>query len=544
MCVLTKCLLTCVILAITLLSPVSGHSWVESLFAIGPDGKYTGAEGFPRGMVGRGSPEWLANPAPDETMNYLYEKLNNGFLCKDSQRAQTQSTNYPRLSAFPGGMIALRYQENGHVSFPGNQKGKMPHGGTIYIYGTAEPSPQEQLWDVHKKWNNDGTGGNRKGRLLSSQNFDDGQCYQAGAQSSSINDGRAKEHPSEGGLWCQNNILLPTDLPTDKLYTLYWVWDWHTMPKTSPNGDPTLEQIKNETYTTCLDIQGNSSAKKLSRRITPSEQDRQSSSGSNNAAIPAYVKQLDGGKNIQVNPMASSPGGSSSSSSAGLIASSSTAPVASQASVVTSPSATLLGGKPAPLVMVYPISTVMTTVTLSPTTLSPSTIQSTSTPSGPTTGAQHAPSIATGTPTKLAASATILSYSLSGPAFDSASIVGMATVLTAPGGPVSTSIIGTATVLTAPAGPASSAAAQLALTSSAYATAATALSTPATFATSFTTAVSPSLVKPSAVAESANISTASSTAGSNCTSSEQKPSKIFSRSQPLLRERSARFRPR
>jgi hypothetical protein len=188
-------------------------------------------------------------------------------MCMNTQNTQNQTDGSPRLQAAPGSAIALRYQENGHVTLPQNQPGKPENRGTVFVYGTTQPNSKDTLLAIHKVWNAAGTGGDKRGVLLSTQNFDDGQCYQQNGGSISI----ARQHAAGAGfvnnikppdplmgsnLWCQQNIALPTNAPVGKPYTLYWVWDWPTLPGI----DPDLPQGKNEIYTTCMDvdvIQGN-----------------------------------------------------------------------------------------------------------------------------------------------------------------------------------------------------------------------------------------------------------------------------------------------
>lgn len=228
----------------------NAHSWVEQLIVIAPNGTFVGTPGYPRGNVLRTAPEFV-----DTKMDYLIPPgdradvnliLPTDKMCKDTQQDQTQTDGSPRLQASAGAAIALRYQENGHVTLPWNQPGKSKDRGTVYVYGTTEPKVDEKFLDVHGSWNWDGTGGDKRGVLLSKQNFDDGRCYQ-------INDGnismyRQKEYPHQADLlmgadlWCQQDIQLPLNAPSGRPYTLYWVWDWPT----APGVDETYPQGKEE----------------------------------------------------------------------------------------------------------------------------------------------------------------------------------------------------------------------------------------------------------------------------------------------------------
>ncbi|EAW11390.1 uncharacterized protein ACLA_090830 [Aspergillus clavatus NRRL 1] len=274
--------------------PISAHSWVEQLTVIAPNGTFVGSPGFPRGNVLRSDPAFN-----DNTMTYLTppngranlsQILPSDKLCKDTQRKQVQTEGSPRLQASPGAAIALRFQENGHVTLPQNQLGKPPNCGTVYVYGTTEPKEDEKLLDVHKVWNKEGTGGDKRGVLLSEQNFDDGRCYQI--NSGQISQHRQSTYPHEANqlmgadLWCQQDTALPSKVPIGKLYTLYWVWDWPT----APGVDPGLPNGKQEIYTTCMDV--DMVDRPLSHvRVPASYVDDQSL---NNAAIPSQFEEIFG----------------------------------------------------------------------------------------------------------------------------------------------------------------------------------------------------------------------------------------------------------
>ena len=204
------------------------------------------------------------------------------------QQKQTQTDGSPRLKASPGAFVALRYQENGHVTLPQNQPGKPANRGNVYIYGTTQPKADEKFLDVHGKWNAQGTGGDKRGKLLATQPFDDGQCYQVnGGQ---ISTQRQTKFPHQAdqlmgtNLWCQNDIAIPTDAPSGKPYTLYWVWDWPTQKGV----DPGLPNGKPETYTTCMDVDISAGGK---TRRSPDI----ANTGLNVAAIPAYMQKLTSG---------------------------------------------------------------------------------------------------------------------------------------------------------------------------------------------------------------------------------------------------------
>ncbi|KAL2864185.1 uncharacterized protein BJX67DRAFT_227666 [Aspergillus lucknowensis] len=236
-------------------TPACAHSWVEQLMVIAPNGTFVGSPGYPRGYVSRSEPTFS-----DTEMSYLLPPTGEtkatltDNMCKKTQRKQVQSDGSPRLQASAGAAIALRYQENGHVTLPDTQIGKPHNRGTVYVYGTTDPKDDEKFLDVHKVWNEDGTGGDRRGVLLAKRNYDDGRCYQ-------INSGQISQHrqalfPHEADqymgadVWCQSDVAIPANAPSGKPYTLYWVWDWPTAPR----ADPGLPNGKQEIYTTCMDV--------------------------------------------------------------------------------------------------------------------------------------------------------------------------------------------------------------------------------------------------------------------------------------------------
>ena len=237
------------------LTTASAHSWIEQLDVIAPNGTFVGAPGFARGNVQR-----QGGTNVDQAMVYLLPPNGRdqaqGILPSDTmcfpghQQQQTQTGGSPRLQAAPGDMVALRYQENGHVSLPQNQPGKPDNRGTIYVYGTTQSSPDDKFLDIFQKWNADGSGGNKKGKLLATLNYDDSQCYQINGGAISVNRQQQFPHPADkvmgADLWCQSDIQLPADAPTGKPYTLYWVWDWPTA-----KGTPGIPNGKTEVYTTC-----------------------------------------------------------------------------------------------------------------------------------------------------------------------------------------------------------------------------------------------------------------------------------------------------
>ncbi|KAH7347085.1 hypothetical protein BKA66DRAFT_432817 [Pyrenochaeta sp. MPI-SDFR-AT-0127] len=250
--------------AVLAAAPVAfGHTWIEQLRNINEQGEYVGEYGYPRGMVSKTDPGFNGFSMNIELPAYQGRVYINEDtpLCHPSQTKQVQSQDkYPRLQAVPGGFIAMRYQENGHVTKPDNQKGKPEKGGTIFVYGTTEPRENEKLVNV-LQWTEDGQGGNKRGVLLTTNDFDDGRCYET--NETPVSQERRKSDPNfamgqvvDGvpgnyPLMCETNVQLPKTAALDETYTLYWVWQWNT----APGGvDPGLPEGKDEYYTTCMDV--------------------------------------------------------------------------------------------------------------------------------------------------------------------------------------------------------------------------------------------------------------------------------------------------
>ena len=241
-----------------------GHTWIEQIRNINDKGEYVGQYGYSRGMVSKTDPGFdgfsMNWELPARQQKLFIDETTP--LCHTAQRKQVQSSDkYPRLQATPGGYIAMRYQENGHVTLPQNQRGKPKKAGTVFVYGTTEPQEDEKLLNV-LQWTKDGQGGNKKGALITMNDFDDGRCYEMKPDASTVRDERIKEFPNfamgqvvQGKpgnypLACETDVQLPQTATLGKPYTFYWVWQWNT----APNVDPGLPKGKDEYYTTCIDV--------------------------------------------------------------------------------------------------------------------------------------------------------------------------------------------------------------------------------------------------------------------------------------------------
>ncbi|KAG6008749.1 hypothetical protein E4U21_003946 [Claviceps maximensis] len=237
-----------------------------------------GERGFPRGYMPRSQPEFN-DKVPQHILPAAGQSAYSGQEILNKYPSEANPKN-PLLLAAPGDHVAIIHLENGHVSLPQNQPKKPLNRGTIFFYGTSEPKQQEKLFDVHLRWNKDGTGGDKRGILLGTRNYDDGQCFQPNL--TPITSERASKFSSDGAktsqeLPCQSVIKLPDNLKPGSVYTVYWYWDWPDLNADKINvqqtkdgsypwagsfmrGDPipngwTMDMIsKNESYASVIDI--------------------------------------------------------------------------------------------------------------------------------------------------------------------------------------------------------------------------------------------------------------------------------------------------
>ncbi|KAK3393772.1 hypothetical protein B0H63DRAFT_27847 [Podospora didyma] len=225
---------------LSLLGNTAAHSWPEMTMRLAPNGTMVGKPGFDRTHHVRGSIleddiVWLLPPngRPDGKVIHADDKI-----ARPDQRkldGSSYTAEFPMLNAAPGDFVALLYTENGHVSAPdAANPGKPINRGTVYLYGTTQNDlSNANLKDIHLKWTADGTGGDGKGRLLATRNYDDGQCHEA-APASGDKEGiitfrkNTFQHPN-AGLSCQSDVQIPLDSKVGDTLTVIWVWDWPTM---------------------------------------------------------------------------------------------------------------------------------------------------------------------------------------------------------------------------------------------------------------------------------------------------------------------------
>jgi hypothetical protein len=236
-------------------STTDAHTWIETMQRVASNGSFVGAVGYPRGFLPRTAPN------PDAQTNLIPPNgratgntiLATDLMCASTQTVGTQSAGFPRLKAAPNDQIALRYEENGHVTKFFVDGGKPLGRGTVFIYGTQDSKNSDTYLNIHRVWNADGTGGDKRGKLLATRPFDDGHCFQNNGEPVAVS--RAQKDGTKGNIevLCQNEVQVPADVGTSGTYTLYWVWEWPTL---FSNGNV----AKNQSYTSCMDIELTSSA--------------------------------------------------------------------------------------------------------------------------------------------------------------------------------------------------------------------------------------------------------------------------------------------
>ncbi|KAK3695057.1 hypothetical protein B0T22DRAFT_348210, partial [Podospora appendiculata] len=227
---------------LSLLELATAHSWSRQTRRLAPNGTMIGAPGYERHHndqdlgVAEDHISWVMPPndRPDGKIIHLDDKI-----VRPNQRPLGDSSytdQYPMLKVAPGDFVAIQYTENGHVSLPDKtgQPVKPVNRGTVYLYGTTENDlTNANLVDIHLKWTSDGTGGDGKGKLLATRNYDDGQCYEAIPKigdTEGITPYRQSTFKNDqSNLMCQSDVQIPTDVPVGKPYTIIWLWDWPTM---------------------------------------------------------------------------------------------------------------------------------------------------------------------------------------------------------------------------------------------------------------------------------------------------------------------------
>lgn len=242
---------TQVLVMLTLVRVALSHSWIEQVFRIKSDGSFAPNPGYALGYMPRD-----ASFNDKLVQNQISNPSSNPPVCRQFSQGDYLNSSYGPLKAAAGEYVALIYQENGHTTDP-DQTPRPYRGGLTKVYGTMQQHAGDKLLDV-QKWNVDQSGGNKKGKLLATHYYDDGQCYQD-RQSQGSAFPVYNERKSKYGLdalYCQTDVQLPKDLPASGTYTMYWVWDWPLKP-----GE--VGSVP-EMYTSCIEIQLGSASSKAS----------------------------------------------------------------------------------------------------------------------------------------------------------------------------------------------------------------------------------------------------------------------------------------
>ena len=302
---------------------VLSHSWIEQIQRIDPStGTFVDPPGYRRNHLARNDPafgdkkserqlpvgvsdERAKRDVNDAVDFHIRGIKSNDTLCKGQDRSQlkaVQSPGFPRLQAGPSDFIAIRYLENGHVTNPTLPPNKPKHSGNVYVYLTEQPSDREQFLDVFRKWDKEGKGGDKRGRLLGVFPFDDGRCYEKNDKP--ISTQRQQEFPvaanplAGASNACQNDVQLPSDLKVGGTASIYWVWDWSTEPS-APGANDGVPEI----YTSCFDVDITKNSPKGKQTRSLDNRDTYE-----NKAIPDQMQ----GKQVQ-DAQAASPASSPSS---------------------------------------------------------------------------------------------------------------------------------------------------------------------------------------------------------------------------------------
>jgi hypothetical protein len=244
---LTQVSITTLAAAAALLAgSTSAHTWNEQ-FQVIENGKFVGDYGYPRGYFDKhGEPSsnesQIVYQIPQDPKAYID---GDDFACHPYQRTQNQTKHFPRIKVTPGGYVAMKYLENGHVTQPWVNQGKPDMTGTVFVYGTTQPKSDEKLVDI-LQWTADGKGGDKRGALLTAQNFDDGRCHQVN-EGSCIGAKRMQaDNDKKMEQWCETDLKIPQTYKPGTTLSIYWIWQWSTAVA--------FENGKDQFYSTCSDF--------------------------------------------------------------------------------------------------------------------------------------------------------------------------------------------------------------------------------------------------------------------------------------------------
>ncbi len=77
------------------------------------------------------------------------EILFTNLICMVPQQIHNQTKGNSALRASTGAHVALRYQENDHITLTQNDPSSKLSLGTISIYGTIASRPQDTMLEIH-----------------------------------------------------------------------------------------------------------------------------------------------------------------------------------------------------------------------------------------------------------------------------------------------------------------------------------------------------------------------------------------------------------
>ena len=156
----------------------------------------------------------------DDFFTYKLEGpgYNQSPICKEKDKINFQ---FPRLRAHAGEEVIGYWLENGHIT---RQPIEGPNGstGSVRWYGTESYSSDTTLGEV-RAWTGDGQGGNKEGRLIGENPFDDRICAESNNSKVSSDRQVGLDKPT---LPCKGSFTLPGGLKPGSTYTVYWVWDF------------------------------------------------------------------------------------------------------------------------------------------------------------------------------------------------------------------------------------------------------------------------------------------------------------------------------
>lgn len=239
------------LLTVALTGFASAHTWVESVTITGGKNPQPGQVGERRGASMSHFLRVFLRKT-NNTLDLMKERVDVDIqgkaeslalpVCRSSQ--QNPISTDKRLKAYAGNIVQGTYTENGHVTKIGPPHDDRITAGQIYWFGTTNPETSKMPIAEIIKWNEEGTGGNGKGRLITVTAYDDGLCAEPNETALSAERHKAANVPQSEMIPCRSQFGVPKDVKPG-LYHIYWVWDF-----SKPNKPGHVEW-----YTSCLDLE-------------------------------------------------------------------------------------------------------------------------------------------------------------------------------------------------------------------------------------------------------------------------------------------------